>query len=87
MLATNYSDFRNNMKKYLDEVTENFDSIIITRKGNKNVVILSEDEYENLKENQFVLGNPANKAWLDESREQLESGKLIAEALPEVEYE
>lgn len=74
MQATNYSDFRKNMKTYMDKVSEDFEPVIITRKDNKNVVILSEEEYENLTENQYVLGNPANKAWLDESKKQLESG-------------
>ncbi|MBO1308109.1 type II toxin-antitoxin system prevent-host-death family antitoxin [Enterococcus sp. 669A] len=75
MQATNYSDFRKNMKSYMDIVSEDFEPVIVTRKDNKNVVILSEAEYENLKENQYVLGNPVNKAWLDESKRQLEMGK------------
>lgn len=62
----------------MDIVSEDFEPVIVTRKDNKNVVILSEAEYENLKENQYVLGNPANKAWLDESKRQLEAeqGKI-----------
>ncbi|MDH6364322.1 antitoxin YefM [Enterococcus sp. PF1-24] len=75
MLATNYSNFRENMKKYLDEVTNDFTSIIITRKNDENVVILSEKEYQNLIENQYVLGNKKNKSWLDESKRQLEQEK------------
>lgn len=83
MQATNYSDFRKNMKTYMDKVSEDFESVIVTRKDNKNVVILSEAEYENLKENQYVLRNPANKAWLDESKRQLESGAGEIRALIE----
>lgn len=81
MLATNYTNFRGNMKKYLDEVTDNFSSIVVTRKNDENVVILSEKEYLNLVENQHVLGNKRNKAWLDESKQQLEKGRKQARDL------
>lgn len=84
MLATNYTNFRGNMKKYLDEVTQNFSTIVITRKNDENVVVLSEAEYQNLIENQHVLGNKHNKAWLDESKQQLEQGKKQAYNLKEV---
>lgn len=83
MLATNYSNFRGNMKKYLDEVTTNFTSIIITRKNDENVVILSEKEYQNLIENQHVLGSKSNKAWLDASKAQLEKGQAKTRELIE----
>ena len=46
--------------------------MIVTRKDNKNVVMLSEEAYNNLMENVHVMGNKANYDWLMESREQLE---------------
>ena len=44
MLAVNYTNFRDNMKSYLDKVTDDYETIIIPRKDNKNVVVLSEEE-------------------------------------------
>ena len=52
MLATNFSDARAALKKYCDLATDEFETVIITRKEGKNVVLLSEEEYNNLIENQ-----------------------------------
>ena len=63
------------MKTYMDEVTDNYDPVFITRKENRNVVLLSEEVYNNLLENVYLMGNKANYDWLIESRKQLEAGK------------
>lgn len=55
--------------------------IIINEKNNKNIVTLSEEKYNNLMENIYVLGNEANYDWLMESKEQLETGKFFAHNL------
>lgn len=75
MQVTSYSDFRKNMKKYMDEAIDDMEEIIISRSGNRNVVVLSQEEYDNLKENQHVLGSKKNRAWLDESIAQMKSGQ------------
>ena len=74
MLAVNYTNLRENMKTYMDKVTDDYETMIVTRKDNKNVVILSEETYNNLMENIYVMGNKANYDWLMESKEQLEKG-------------
>jgi antitoxin YefM len=48
MLAVNYSTIRNNLKGYCDQATDNGETIIVTRKAEKNVVILSLDKYNQL---------------------------------------
>ncbi len=50
MLAVNDTNLRDNMKTYMDKVTDDYETIIVTRKNNKNVVMLSEEAYNNLKE-------------------------------------
>ena len=50
MLAVNYTNLRDNMKRYMDQVTDDYETMIVTRKNNKNVVILSEETYNNLME-------------------------------------
>ena len=62
------------MKTYMDKVTDDYETMIVTRKDNKNVVMLSEETYNNLMENIYVMGNKANYDWLMESKEQLEKG-------------
>ena len=76
MLAVNYTNFRENMKDYMDKATNDYETMIVTRKNNKNVVMISEETYNNLMENVYVMGNKSNYDWLMESKEQLESGKF-----------
>ncbi len=72
MIAVNYSQFREKMKMYLDLVTEDYEALVITRKNNKNVVVISEETYNNLLENIYVIGDRTNFDWLMESKQQLE---------------
>ena len=81
MLAVNYTNLRENMKMYMDKVTDDYETMIVTRKDNKNVVMLSEESYNNLMENVYVMGNKANYDWLMESKAQLEKGNIAAHDL------
>lgn len=83
MLAVNYTTLRENMKTYMDKVTDDYETMIVTRKDNKNVVMLSEESYNNLMENIYVLGNKNNYDWLMESKAQLEHGKFAVHDLIE----
>lgn len=83
MLAVNYTNLRDNMKTYMDRVTDDYETMIVTRKDNRNVVMLSEESYNNMMENIYVLGNKANYDWLMESKSQLESGKINTHTLIE----
>lgn len=84
MLAVNYTNLRDNMKTYMDKVTDDCETMIVTRKDNKNVVILSEDAYNNLMENAYVMGNKSNYDWLMDSKAQLDNGKISVHDLSEV---
>ena len=85
MLAVNYTTLRDNMKTYMDKVTNDYETMIVTRKDNKNVVMLSEESQNNLMENIYVMGNKANYDWLLESKEQLEKGSICVKNLIEVD--
>jgi len=76
MLAVNYTTLRDNMKSCMDKITDDYETMIVTRKDNKNVVMLSEESYNNLMENIYVMGNKANYDWLMESMEQLKKGQI-----------
>lgn len=87
MLAVNYTNLRDNMKAYMDKVTDDYETMIVTRKDNRNVVMLSEESYNNLMENVYVMGNKANYDWLMESKAQLEKGNVSKHNLIEVELD
>lgn len=85
MIAVNYTNLRDNMKTYMDRVTDDYETMMITRKNNKNVVMISEEAYNNLLENIHVMDSKANYAWLMESKQQLENGLLTAHELIQVD--
>jgi len=85
MLAVNYTTLRENMKTYMDKITDDYETMIVTRKDNKNVVMLSEESYNNMMENIYVMGNKSNYDWLMESKGQLENGMVSAHELSKVE--
>ena len=72
MLAVNYSTIRNNLKTYCDKATDNGETVIVTRKGEKNVVILSLEKYNQIMK---AARNAEYLSMIDRGIEQLESGK------------
>ena len=55
MITTSISDFRKDIKRYLDNVTKNFETLIINRGKDNSVVIISLDEYNSLMETVHLL--------------------------------
>lgn len=87
MLATNFTNVRNNFKKYCDKVIEDAQPVIVTRKDDKNVVIISLEEYNNLQENLYIFSNEEYVKRLLESKRQIEQGQSKNRQLIEVEDE
>ena len=85
MLAVNYTNLRENMKNYMDKVTDDYETMIVTRKNNRNVVMMSEESYNNLMENLYLMEDRANYDWIMESKKQLQEGKAGIHKLKEVE--
>lgn len=83
MLAVNYTTLRDNMKTYMDKVTDDYETMIVTRKNNRNIVMISEESYNNMMENIHVMGNKTNYDWLMESKSQLEKGEFSVHELIE----
>ncbi len=78
MQAVSISQLRNNIKKYLDDVTNSSDVLIVSRSTEKEaVVILSMEEYNSLNETAYLLSTEANRKWLYESIDQYNKGKTI----------
>lgn len=85
MIATNYSTVRQNLKKYCDKAVNDIETIVITRKNDENVVLLSESEYNNLLENLYIRSNPDYYKKLLRSIEQLKNGEATIRELIEDE--
>ncbi|GHS85137.1 hypothetical protein AGMMS49957_00570 [Synergistales bacterium] len=82
MLAVNYSTIRNNLKNYCDKVTDEYETVIITRKDEKNVVLISLDEYNAMAK---AVKNTAYLAMIDKSMAQLARGEGKVHELIEVD--
>jgi len=81
MLTTSISDFRKDMKKYLDNVTENFETLIINRGKDSGVVIISLDEYNSLNATQHELSSRINENRLDSAIEKLKNNSSFEKDL------
>lgn len=81
MLTTSISDFRKDIKKYLDNVTENFETLIINRGKDSGVVVISLDEYNSLNATQHELSSKINEIRLDSAIEKLKSNSSFEKDL------
>jgi len=71
MLTATLSDFRKDIKKYLDSVTNNFETLIINRGKDSSVVIISLEEYNSLCTTQHELSSKINENRLDAAIDKL----------------
>jgi antitoxin YefM len=81
MLTTSISDFRKDIKRYLDKVTDNFETLIINRGKDSGVVIMSLDEYNSLNETQYELSSKSNEKRLDAAIEKMKNGNSFSQEL------
>jgi antitoxin YefM len=83
MIAANYSEFRNELKNYLDNVEFNNETLIIKRGSGKGTVLISLDEYNSIMETLHLLSSKKNAKRLFESIEQMKTGKRARHKLIE----
>ena len=81
MLTTTISDFRKDIKQYLDRVTEYSETLIINRGKDNGVVIMSLDEYNALNATYHELSSKANERRLDSAIEKLKTGSSFQKEL------
>lgn len=81
MLTTTLSDFRKDIKSYLDKVTQSFETLIINRGKDTGVVVISIEEYNSLKSTQHEMSSRINQQRLDASIEALKRGKKMTKKL------
>ena len=83
MIAANFTEFRTKLKKFLDDVENNHETLIIKRKTGKGTVVISLDEYNSLMETVHLLSSKANADRLYESIHQIENGEKVERDLIE----
>lgn len=82
MLAVNYSTIRSNLKDYCDKATDDNEIVIVTRKDEKNVVLMSLEQYNEVMK---ALRNAEYLNKIDKSIAQVEDGKVVVKTMEELE--
>ena len=78
MIAANFTEFRTGLKRFLDNVENNHETLIIKRKSGKGTVVISLEEYNSIMETVHLLSTKANADRLYESIQQMKDGKTIS---------
>ena len=82
MIAVNYSTSRRSFKDYCDKVVDNDETVIVTRKKDKNVVIISEERYSEMEK---AERNSMYLRKLDRGLAQVRAGHGIVKSMAELE--
>lgn len=83
MDAISYTAARANLAKTMEKVCNDHDPVIITRKRESSVVMMSLEDYQSMEETTYLLRSPANARYLLESIVELEAGKGVERELIE----
>jgi len=81
MNAISYTVARANLSKTMEKVCSDHDPVIITRKRESPVVMISLEDYQAMEETTYLLRSPANALHLLESIAELEKGDVVEREL------
>ena len=87
MKAISYTAARENLAATINEVCEDRSPVIITRKRDQAVVMMSLEDYESLEETSYLLRVPANAQRLQASIQSLEAGEGAEREIVEIDEE
>lgn len=75
MQSISYTAARSNLAKTMEKVCDDHNPIVITRKGEGSVVMISMEDYQALEETAYLLRSPKNTRRLIAAIADLEQGK------------
>ena len=75
MRIVNFSEARNNLKRVLNQVVDDADYTIITRRDSEDAVVMSLETFNSFMETFYLLRSPANAAHLTKSIQQFKNGE------------
>lgn len=82
-MITTYTDFRQQLKSYLDKVRNSHSPLFVTSANGEDVVVLSKSDYESMEETFYLLKSPKNAARLLQGIEDYEKGSGTERSLIE----
>ncbi|MGB3589145.1 MAG: type II toxin-antitoxin system prevent-host-death family antitoxin [Tunicatimonas sp.] len=81
MEITTYSNFRQNLKSFMDKVFEARTPLYVTRSNGQDMVVLSRSDYEGIQETLHLLSSPKNAERLARGIKEYEEGQGIERGL------
>ena len=82
MIAINFTTARNRFKDFCNKVTDEAETVLVTRKSEKNVVIISAERYNELEK---AERNAAYIKKLERGIFQVQAGQGIVKTMEELE--
>ena len=77
MIALNFTEFRTELKKFLDDVENNHETLVIKRRSGKGAIMISLEEYNSIMETLHLLSSKANADRLYQSIKQMKNGETV----------
>ena len=78
-----YANFQENLKSFLDQVCLSHTPLAVTRAKGEDVIVLSKEDYERMKETCYLLSSPKNAERIHRAVEDLDQGRGVKQALME----
>lgn len=75
MRTANYSELRSNLKHYLDGVVNDSEPLLVHRSGSASVVVIPLEEYNSIKETEYIMRSPEMMEIIRSGEKELKEGK------------
>lgn len=85
--AVTARDLRKNFKAIADDITDYDTTVIVARPKDKNLVMISQKEYDSWQETAYLLGTDANRKALEVAKKSFESNDPRNKLLTPEEFE
>ncbi|MBO8485237.1 MAG: type II toxin-antitoxin system prevent-host-death family antitoxin [Bacteroidetes bacterium] len=77
MKTVNFTELRKNLRSYLDVVINDADTVVISRENGTAAVIISMDEYNAIKETEYIMQSPATMEAIRRAADELDRGETV----------
>ena len=79
MRTANYTDLRNNLKGYIDAVINDLDTVIVNRGGGAGVVLMSLEEYNAIRETEYIMSSHGTMEAIRKGEEDIKNGNVVSQ--------
>lgn len=81
MNTLNYSAFRRDLAKTLDQVNDVHKPVVITRQQGKPAVVMSLEDFQSYEETAYLMSTPKNAENLNRAIAEIDAGETVERGL------